>query len=50
MSIQQFWGSTDSEGGSDACSKSYYDSNMQANGSNNEGRPINIALAAYIKY
>lgn len=50
MVIQQFWGSTDGGGGSDACSKSYYDSNRQANGSNNEGRPINIALAAYIKY
>lgn len=46
----QFGGSTDGDNGRDHCSKCYFDSNNQANGSNTECRPINVSLAAYIKY
>lgn len=46
----QYGGGTDSGGGRDHCSKCYMDSNRQSNGSNNECRPVNVSLAACIKY
>ena len=46
----QYGGGTDDDNGRDACSKCYMDSNRQSNGSGHECRPVNVTLAACIKY